>query len=258
MKNTKRSMIITTVLMVVVLVVAISTSTFAWYTASTTGSATTAVVTSASASSANISVGWEAGTTDTTVVFNNDGIVIAPMVPQATPTLNATAIEFKTANIGTDKKFTGTDTATPWKVQNPFIDKPDGDVDIEAKTLDKFYVVNHNVNSGTTVTVTATVGGDLASMLCIAVYVNDKLQGILTNMTAYNIGPVADGTDYTTLNTSSDLRYAPNVGFTFDLGAKGSGSNEATISINAWLDGRALESSNAGKSATFDLSFKAA
>ena len=256
MKNTKRSMLITTVLMVVVLVVAISTSTFAWYTASNTGTATSAVVTSASAADANIAVGWESDATSTSIIFNEQ--TVSPMVPNAEPTADAEAITFQTANISTLGIFGAPTTATPWGVQNAAIGT-EGDAGyVAAATYDKFYVINHNVNAGVRVTMKAAISGDLADMLCIAVFVDGKLKAVLTNMAAYRVGPITQGDEYTELADSTALLTAATTGFTFDLTASGTIENNAEITVAAWLDGESLVSSKAGKSAAFDFSFTAA
>ncbi len=256
MKNAKKSMFITTILMVAVLIVAVSTATFAWYTASNNGSATTAVVTSASASDANIAVGWTSDATTTQVVFNGSQTV-SPMVPNAELATDSdiSGITFQTANITTTDLF-GTPTNTDaWAVDNALIEN--GDEDINPGTYDSFFVINHNINAGATVTVKATISGELSDMLLIAVFVNGNLEGILSNMTAYRVGPVVAGNNYNDLEESSNYLYAATTGFTFDLTASGVTGNYAQITLAAWLDGESLVSSKAGQAAAFDLSFSA-
>lgn len=260
MKNAKKSMFITTILMVAVLIVAVSTATFAWYTASNTGSATTAVVTSASASDANIAVGWTADAETTSIVFNGSQTV-SPMVPNAALATDQdiSSITFQTANISTEGEFGTPGTATPWTVDNALIANGEGtEDDVAAGTYDSFFVINHNINAGATVTVKANISGDLSDMLLIAVFVNGKLEGILTNMSAYRVGPVVGGDVYTDLADSTNYLVAAGTGFTFDLEAKGNVGNSAEITLAAWLDGESLVSSKAGQNAAFDLSFTAA
>ena len=263
MKNAKKSMFITTVLMVAVLIVAVSTATFAWYTASSSGTAKTAVVTSATASSANIAIGWESGATGTEIVFSGEQVV-DPMVPSAViaPAEGATAVEsitFQGATITSNNLFNTVSNPDPWTVKNAQVGT-EGDAGyIAANTKNAFYVVNHNINAGARVTCKATITGDLADMLLIAVFVDGKLGGIISNRTQYTVGPVVAGQDYTALDETADefLKTAAN-GFTFDLAASGTTGNEAVITINAWLDGEALVSSKAGLGAGFELSFTAA
>ena len=259
MKNAKKSMFITTILMVAVLIVAVSTATFAWYTASNTGSATTATVTSATAADANIAVGWSNNAETTSIAFSGSQVV-SPMVPNAELDTDAdiSSITFQTANVSTEDLFGTPAGGTPWTVKNAQVGE-DGDADyIAAETKSSFFVINHNVNAGATVTVKATISGDLEDMLLIAVFVNGKLEGILTNMSAYRVGPITAGNDYNDLAESTNYLVAATTGFTFDLNAKGQSGNSAEITLAAWLDGESLVSADAGKAASFDLSFTAA
>ena len=104
----------------------------------------------------------------------------------------------------------------------------------------------------------AAISGDLADMLCIAVFVDGELKSVLTGMSAYRVGPITQGEAYTTLADSTALLTAATTGFTFDLTASGTIGNSAEITIAAWLDGESLVSSEAGKSAAFDFNFTAA
>lgn len=265
MKNTKRSMIITTVLMVVVLVVAISTSTFAWYTASNTGSATSAALKSAESSAANIAVGWNRDATGSSIAFSSTVQSLFPMCPKEVPTAGASSIVFNSANIDLEGNFNTPSDKTAWTINNPALGTEttdDDSDDVGADTLHSFFVINHNINTGATVTMTAEFTGDNAEKLLVAVFVDNELKAIITEVSQYVVGTIGTGnvTNANDLTKTSALKVAPSTGFEFSLAAKADAgtAHTAEIKIMAWLDGTLLTSANAGKTTTFSFGFTAA
>ncbi len=87
MKNTKKSMFITTLLMVVLLIVAVSTSTFAWFAANDTVVATQTTMTAATSSDANITIGWDLDDGMGQSIDYANGENMQPMVPELMPLL---------------------------------------------------------------------------------------------------------------------------------------------------------------------------
>ena len=258
MKNTKRSMLITTVLMVVVLVVAISTSTFAWYTASTSGSATSAVLKSAESGDANIAVGWDSSSTGNTIVFSDTEQSLAPMCPTAELVADAAGITFNSAPIDLTGAFGTVTSPNPWQIKNAQVGE-EGDAGYIAKdSKSSFFVINHNINSGVNVKMTAEFTGDNTDKLLVAVFVNDKLQKVITGMASYVVGEIGEGKveNMSGLTNSTELITSGSNGLTFSLDAKdGTNNNFAKITIMAWLDGTALTSADAGKTTGFSFSF---
>lgn len=251
MKNAKKSMFITTILMVAVLIVAVSTATFAWYTTTTQVTASEAVVKSATSDSANIAIGWTNAATTTSISLDGTTDAVLPMIPTAKIAKEATGITFTTAPMNTENKFTADGTgANAWVITNA------------EESNNKFYVINHNINEGVTVKMTATFATgtdvDLSANLCVAVLVDGKVAGVFAN-NAYNYGTITMNNGDSSLsiaNEAGDI-VAPSTGITFDLGAKAEGStNSAAISVYAWINGVQLTSANAGKSvATFSFNF---
>lgn len=253
-------MFISTILMVVVLVVALSTATFAWYTSSTNATATDASLTAAHSDSANIAVGWTNDAVSTTVDLTRlDTVNVAPMVPDAVPevgTTQFTGLTFKTATIDTQNKFANVATGNPWTISHK-----DAEDDDTADT--SFYVINHNVNAGATITMTCNIGGENANKLLVAVFVNDKFAGIFTQKTGYTVGSGLDddkcvktGNEAVSLETEEDTGIAENI--TFTLAKSGESGDSAQITLKAWLDGNDLTQSYANKTATFAFTFDTA
>lgn len=261
MKNTKRSMLITTVLMVVVLVVAISTSTFAWYTSSNSGTASQANLTAAASSDANIAVGWTNDATSTEITFDSASQTVSPMVPSQalTAEMEYANLSFQTAPIDNSGLFGPVTTVQAdgyWTVS-------DG-ADADEKT--SFFVVNNNVNADATVNMTCTFATAIEGeayenndKLVVAVFVNGKLAGVFSKLSAYYVGPVVQGNPNggeTGLETST-VGLTDTIEISLKKDTNGT-NNYAEITVKAWLDGQQLTQAYAGKNAAFSFSFVAA
>ncbi|MBO5305044.1 MAG: hypothetical protein J6A99_05165 [Clostridia bacterium] len=263
MKNTKRSMIITTVLMVVVLVVAISTSTFAWYTAASNGTASEAHLVAANSSSANIALGWTATSTATSITFDATEKQINPAAPAVAGVIGETAFaDYKlyTSTLSASNKFNGNGTETEaWTVK-----ENGGDAT-------SFYVINNNQNAGTTVTMTINYAADVAddpatddvdetvtysnnNKLVVAVFVDGKYAGIFCNTgNGYACGSIVSDADANTVTKNETV----DTQITFSLGAKVADStNYAVITVKAWLDGIELNQDYANQKAAFSFTFQ--
>ena len=265
MKNTKRSMLITTVLMVVVLVVAISTSTFAWYTASSSGSATSAEITSAQSSSANIAVGWtNTATTSTIAFYNTPGTTVAPMCPTEALATKTGTPAFYTNDLSAGGVFNNNRTnANPWTVQNAEIDNGEGVPATPAGEFTSFYVVNNNVNAAATVnmTMTATHANEtVKGLLKVAVYARQAdadttheeaawtCLGVLGGTYVY--GDPANGVDPDTLGTGEGV-----ASIALSLAKNGEAGGFVEIKVYAWLDGTGLVQTYAGQTVGFSFGF---
>lgn len=204
MKNTKRSMLITTVLMVVVLVVAISTSTFAWYTAQSTVVATNTTVTSATSSSASLALdttnsGATATASSVTLTMNK---TVEPMIPGANPTTDTTwaafaTSGFETAPIDNAGNFTQDGAAT-----SPAIIKTVALGDGAASELNGFYVINTNGTNATNVNVTVTIDTDGYTLLTSKP--NNWVTGFANYYTRTETGLESDPYEYTALTATTN------------------------------------------------------
>ena len=205
MKNTKRSMIITTVLMVVVLVVAISTSTFAWYTAQSNVIATNTTVTSATSSSASLALDTTssgAGATASSVTLTMNKVV-EPMIPGALPESTTTwdnfaTSDFQTAPVDNAGNFTSDGAPT-----SPAIIKTVALGDGSASELDAFYVINTNGTNATNVNVTVNIDTDGYTLLTTN-KPNNWVTGFANYYTRTGTGSDSDPYVYTALTTVTD------------------------------------------------------
>ena len=257
MKNAKKSMFITTILMVAVLIVAVSTATFAWYTASGQGSANSASLVSAESADANIAVGWNKSSKDTSITFNTSTSKFAPMAPKAALVADeayATS-EFFTATLAQNNVFNDNGApATPWTVVNS---------DEASDITDGFYVINYNQNAGATVKMKLTFTADENSdLLLVAVYVNGSLKGIYSQLASYAAGNIVKNAAPSTLtgDTKGTNVIAAGTEISFDLAAANADDDTdvAKIQVKAWFDGSALEQVDENKAAGFSFSFEGA
>ncbi len=249
MKNTKRSMLITTVLMVVVLVVAISTSTFAWYTAAGTGAATSASITSAESSAANITVGWTKDAKTSTIEFYNAAGALAPMCPTAE--LTAGTPSFNTNTLSATGIFNdNVAPATPWSV-----------ADAAEATYSSFFVANKNVNAAANVTMTmatehAESDAEVMALLRVAVFTKTtgeeefSFKGVLGG--SYVYGVPTSGTEADDLDSGDGV-----ANIVFNLAKAGEDGDYVEIKLYAWFDGTALTQEFAGETVDFSFNFAA-
>lgn len=267
MKSTKKSLFITTIAMVVLMVVALSTATFAWYTASGTTKAENAVLKTAQSSSANIAIGWDKTSEAISVTFadNSATAPLAPMAPKAliTTETTPTSIAFTTQTLDNEGNFNGAgESASPWRSTE------------DGGARQDFYVINNNLNAGTTVSMTLVfpdlTGDDEAVAeqtqmkkgLKIVVFINDAAYAVFGEST-YQYGTITKGADGDSLTPADGTQEkevevtALNGTVTFNLAA----SNEtddtdiAKITAMAWFDGEWLTQVDAGKGLGFSFNF---
>lgn len=260
MKNAKKSMFITTILMVAVLIVAVSTATFAWYTASNSADANTATLISAQSNAANIAVGFAADSQGREITFGATAAEVSPMCPTAVPVIGTTvysgdgAMAFNTATLAANGTF-GTNGsaagATPWVVNG------------EGCQDAKFYIINHNLNAATTVTMTCAVdeAKENSDKLVIAVFVDNVLAGIFAPDSQFVAGTITSGSSPESLTTVENPDDGDKIivdSITIELAAATASTPAAkSIQVRAWLDGTALTQSFADKEAGFSFHFSA-
>ncbi len=254
MKNAKKSMFITTILMVAVLIVAVSTATFAWYTASGNGSANSASLVSAESADANIAVGWTKSSKDTSITFNTINSKFAPMAPTKALVADEaySASVFETQTLAQNGVFNDDgDPATPWNVVNS---------DTGSDITDGFYVINYNQNAAATVKMKLTFTADENSdLLLVAVYVDDELKGIYSQLGSYAAGEIVKNAAPSSLTGESKGTnvIAAGTEISFDLAAANdSDTDVAKIQVKAWFDGATLEQIDANKAAGFSFTFE--
>lgn len=269
MKSTKKSLFITTIAMVVLMVVALSTATFAWYTASGTTKAENAVLKTATSSDANIAISWantESQATSITFADNSGTVKLAPMAPTAliTTATTPTSIKFSTQTLDNEGKFNGAgEDASPWRT-----------TENDTAARQDFYVINNNLNAGTTVSMklvfpTLTVEADIAEQtqmkngLKIVVFVNDAAYAIFGAGGSYKYGAITKGAAGDSLTAAdgtleNEVKVTALDGtVTFNLAASNTTDDKdvAKITAMAWFDGVWLTQEDAGKGLGFSFNF---
>lgn len=271
----KKSMLFSTVLMVVLLVVAISTATFAWYTSNTQVNVTDTVINSAESADASIEFVWKNSNSvvyrGTSIAFSS-GDAIKPMVPTKNPVADDTSMSFVGATVSTDgETFTAASSGeTPWSQNYTSVADADASPDPvtdpynipEGVTVNELFIANSaTTGAGADLKITATITGDLANALRIAVFFQDstgtlKYKGTLANS--------ADATNHagTDGSWSADALVADEIssdGYTATAATTGftigniAPNGEGQLKIFAWYDGSLLGNAQAGKAANFTL-----
>ena len=270
MKSTKKSLFITTIAMVVLMVVALSTATFAWYTASGTTKAENAVLKTAQSSSANIAIGWEKTSDAISVTFadNSATTPLAPMAPTALITTETTpaSIAFSTQTLDNEGNFNDNGgSASPWRT-----------TENDTAARQDFYVINNNLNAGTTVSMTLTFPDLTADAeakaeqdqmkkgLKIVVFINDAAYAIFANTgSTYKYGTItkgAAGDSLAAADGTQDKEVAVTnldgtVTFNLDASNTTDDKDIAKITAMAWFDGVWLTQVDAGKGLGFSFNF---
>ena len=202
---------ITTIVLIVLLIAALSTATYAWFSSNNVVNITDVEFTAASNSEGgegDLIVSWNNQSTDE---FNigfagTSGSTLSPMMPKTIPTLGTTFSDF-TNNFVTSTVATGTDVngnptyvyrkdgtdCTPYICANP-----------NNTTQTEFYLIDINTDYGMELTMSYDISGALANQLHIAVFINDRLVGILSKSNIY-YGTITKGENPLDAAYSNDL-----------------------------------------------------
>lgn len=210
MKLWKGSAFISSLIIVVLLVVALSTATFAWFSANNVVNVSSisfiAQTRDKGAAPGDLQIAWEPDPSGDSYLIDfaqpgDSGLHLAPMMPLDAPVLGAT----RSRNALGEEIFAQSFTSG---VQENNIYMYDGFVFDDYLNADikpylcvgkqpnqvDFYLINKNISWGQELTVDYSISGALHDKLCIAIFIEDVLQFVLSNSDKIYYGNIVKNT----------------------------------------------------------------
>jgi len=253
----KKRLFITSILTIALLAVALSTATFAWFSASSTVNVSVISFTASSDDGeSKLAISWNETLTEEedgkSIEFSN-AIDMKPMIPKTLPQIGQSYDSFMTIRNG-ESNVTNFHSAVQTK--NPsdnnyyYSSRAMSEAPSVCKSLDKdggkeiFYLINSNLDCDMAVTVIYTISGDNGSALCVAIFADDKLAGIMSNDTRLYYGEIEQGGRIDE-QTSAQGVTAKTGEITFIVPA----GKACPMRLVAWYSGTQIDDGGAGKEA---------
>lgn len=275
-KLANRSLFITTVMTSLLLIVALSTATFAWFSANNIVNVSSiSFMADTDEGYGELAISWDRSIVDNFRInfaapFEDENKKLYPMMPIVMPTKNTTTFDqFAISgypNIGqslgdiiyNNRCFIyGIQSAVFDEGTSTYINKYQYDGDFSHPYICKnkdnfeqsnFYVINKSEVYDQDITIEYSITGSLASKLCVAVFVNDLFQGVLTNLDGIHYGIIKkdDKVDSTLVATNACYK-SDNLKFNIKK------NDAALVRLVAWYDGVTIENNDSGSTATLSM-----
>ncbi|HKL73972.1 MAG TPA: hypothetical protein VJ903_03675 [Clostridia bacterium] len=268
MKILKGSAFFSSLIIIVLLVVGLSTATFAWFSANNVVNVSSisfiAQTRDKGAAASDLLIAWEPNPTEDNYLIEFAQPIdidkqLSPIMPLEAPMLGATRSKNELGENIFAQSFTSGVQENGVYMYDGFLYELDNDdvapyqcVGKEADQYD-FYLINKNLNFGQEVTIDYSITGDLQDKLCIAIFVEDILQFVLSNTAQIYYGDIERHT------LVADTLHVDNL-------VKLSKDNKAYIPVNgsvkvtmyAWYNGVTMRDNDINKQSTLNmLQFKA-
>jgi hypothetical protein len=209
MKTWKGSAFVTTIILVALLVVALSTATFAWFSANNTVNVSSisfiAQTRDKGAAPGDLQIAWESNPSQDSYLIDfaqpgDIGIHLAPMMPLEALVLGSTLSKNALGEEIFAQGFTSGVQENNIYMYNGFVyDELSGDIAPyhcvgKQPNQTEFYLINKNVSWGQDLTVDYSITGALSDKLCIAIFIEDVLQFVLSNSDRIYYGSIVKNT----------------------------------------------------------------
>jgi hypothetical protein len=262
MKSWKGNAFISIILTLILLVVALSTATFAWFSANNVVNVSTisfVAETREGESLGDLQIAWtsEVETDSYLIDFaqpNDSGIDLKPIMPITAPVIGSTNCvnEFNEDIFATG--FTSSTQEIGYYMYDGFYYDDDDEISPykcigTEEDQDSFYIINTNESFAQRLTIEYTIEGDLADKLCLAIFVEDTLQYVLSESDNIYYGIIEQNTEV------DDTRYVDNL-------VSVSNNNTSVIvpanssirmTMYAWYNGVTMTDSDVEKSSTLSI-----
>ncbi|MFA6867203.1 MAG: hypothetical protein WCR54_06765 [Clostridia bacterium] len=252
-KIAKNSAFFTSIIILVLITVAVSTSTFAWFSASNIVNITTISFTANSQSQGSegiMYINWDKDDIEPNFIINfAEPENLDPMMPLNSLNFGNTELTNMMDNFTTSTESEGIYNSDGFDNVMPYMLCKE--VAVGETAINDFYLHNTNENMAMNVSLTYTMEGALAEKLCIAVFVDKKLQYVLCNEEVY-YGEIEGGTEVAQ-TLSQDLTNTINNSFTINA------NDNVCINMVAWLNGVTINNDDIAKKVTLSsLQFRGA
>lgn len=249
----KKRMFLTTSIVVLLLLVALSTATFAWFSASNVVnvSVISFIASSSNASGGDLAIAWTEDGVDTYEISFAKNFDMNPMIPQNAPYIGQTYESFLSyekddtviSNFHSSAQSYIEEEEKYCYVGAILSETPKKCVSVNG--LDEFYLINKNADFAQNVTVKYEISGDNAKALCVALFADGILIGIMGGGENLYYGDIVSGAAVDTQSFLTNVISASEeINFQIDAGGI------KKMQMLAWYSGVDLDNSGAEKTAT--------
>lgn len=267
MKVWKGSAFFMSLFIVILLVVALSTATFAWFSANNVVNVSSisfiAQTRDKGAAPGDLQIAWEPNPSQDSYLIDfaqpiDSDIRLMPIMPLEAPVIGATRSKNMLGEDTFIQSFTSGVQENGLYMYDGFLYQLDnGDVQpyqcVSRQGQMDFYLINKNINWGQEITVDYSITGDLADKLCIAIFIEDTLQFVLSNTIQVYYGTIVRNT------LVADTRHVDNL-VTISKNNKAYIPANASVKVTmyAWYNGVTMRDNDVNKESTLnELQFKA-
>lgn len=260
----KKRLLFTSVLVLVLLLVALSTATFAWFSASSTVNVSVVSFTASSGQTLNeLALSWNEAFGDDEITKTIDFAQtkdMNPMIPRSLPYIgqdyNSFLIysdgETSMPNFISASQVYSTTENDYFYASKAIAEAPSLCKSFEDSNKDTFYLINLNSQFGMEITVEYSIIGEIGSALCVAMFADDKLVGIMGNDTRLYYGEISQGGKISEQTSVTGLiANSGEIKFNIEAG------QSCPMKLVAWYSGVQLGNSGKNKEAMLtSLQFK--
>ena len=255
----KKRLFITTVLITVLLLVALSTATFAWFSASNNVNVSIISFTASSSAERNgdLIISWDSGAQDGYEIEFVNGTDMNPMIPKNAPSIGQSYSSFLTAGTGSDITSNFHSSVQAYNASEGYyyyVGKVFNEAPYKCRSAsgqEEFYLINKNEEYAMRVTVRYAIGGENADSLCVAMFADGVLVGVMSNGSVLYYGEIEAGarTDEQT-SVTNVIKKDGEIEFSVPAGAS------AAMRMVAWYSGSDIDNDGKDKAAALTkLSF---
>ncbi len=247
----KKRLVLTSIIMVLLLLVALSTATFAWFSAS---NAVNVSVISFKASANNeaggdLAISWAADAKDGFEISFANNVDMRPMIPKNKPQIGQSYESFIAIISDKTSENNFHSAAQAYDSEGDFYFYAGvvrSEVPTDCKSIDGdevFYLTNKNADFAQRVIVKYDIQGDNADALCVALFVDDVLVGIMGGGEKLYYGDIALGTPIYEQSAVEMISKSEEITFTIAEGAT------KKMRLVAWYSGVDIDNGKAEKTA---------
>lgn len=267
MKSLRGSAFLSTILLVLLLLVALSTATFAWFSANNVvnvSSISFVAETREGETQGDLQIGWAPTIEGNNYIISfaqpdDSGLRLKPMMPIEAPVIGATKdIDEFGNNIFSLGFISGIQEAGVYMYDGFVYDDDESITPYRCKgTLsgqESFYIINKNPQFGQKISIDYTIEGELKDKICIAVFIENTLQFVLSKRNEIYYGTIKQGTNV------ADTPHVDNlVSVSHNNSVIVPANSSAKVTMYAWYNGVIMNDSDVDKSSTLSiLKFKGA
>ena len=247
----KKRMILTSIFTILLLLVALSTATFAWFSASNVVNVSVISFTASANDSegGDLAIAWTRDAVDSYEINFAQNKDMRPMMPKNLPQIGQSYESFIAITSGETTVSNFHSSVQAYDAERGeylYAGVIRSEVPTNCKSADgdqEFYLINKNADFGQKITVRYEIDGDNAEALCVALFADDILIGIMGGGKKLYYGEITAGAPIGEQSSAAIISKSGEI--TFNI-AKG---ETKKMRLVAWYSGVDLDNNKAEKTA---------